>query len=298
MKMWVWIIATALIVLGLVLIVGVLGYHYWDFSILNTMNYQTNTHDLTQAFSDISLKTDTADVVFLPSEDESCRVVCREPEKIAHKVYVEDGTLHISIEDSRAWFEYIGINFGSSKITVYLPQSAYVGLIIQGSTGDIKITDEWNFRDVDLSVSTGVVHTKGFSAESVTVKVSTGRIIMQSVACEKDISVNVSTGNAQLKDVSCRKIVSDGSTGRISMTEVIVQESLNIVRTTGDVYLEDCDASELSIQTTTGNVKGSLLTDKIFFTKTSTGRIKVPRSITGGPCHIKTSTGNIDFEFG
>jgi len=36
-----------------------------------------------------------------------------------------------------------------------------------------------------------------------------------------------------------------------------------------------------------------LLTDKVFITKTDTGSINVPDSITGGRCEIKTDTGDI-----
>jgi hypothetical protein len=45
-------------------------------------------------------------------------------------------------------------------------------------------------------------------------------------------------------------------------------------------------------------VKGSLLTDKIFFAKSETGRVIVPESMTGGRCEIKSDTGDIKITVG
>ena len=52
--------------------------------------------------------------------------------------------------------------------------------------------------------------------------------------------------------------------------------------------------NELKIITSTGDIEGTLLSDKVFIVKSSTGDIHVPSSITGGRCEITTSTGNIE----
>ena len=63
----------------------------------------------------------------------------------------------------------------------------------------------------------------------------------------------------------------------------------NIIKT----KFELCDAGELFIETDTGNVKGSLLSEKIFIVSSDTGRIDVPKSTSGGRCEIETDTGDI-----
>ena len=72
--------------------------------------------------------------------------------------------------------------------------------------------------------------------------------------------------------------------------------SIDIERTTGDIKFNGCDASELVIVTDTGNVKGTLLSDKVFIAKTDTGSIKVPETVSGGKCKITTDTGDIKIE--
>ena len=56
------------------------------------------------------------------------------------------------------------------------------------------------------------------------------------------------------------------------------------------------DAEAIFVQTDTGDVTGSLLTEKVFSTRTGTGRVSVPQSVTGGRCEISTDTGDIRIE--
>ena len=62
------------------------------------------------------------------------------------------------------------------------------------------------------------------------------------------------------------------------------------------LVFDRCDAAELSITTDTGDVKGTLLSDKVFIARTDTGRVHVPETTNGGKCKITTSTGDIIFE--
>ena len=66
-----------------------------------------------------------------------------------------------------------------------------------------------------------------------------------------------------------------------------------IGRSTGDVRFEECDAAEIFVRTDTGDIKGSLLTDKMFFAEADTGSVRVPKTTSGGRCEITTSTGDI-----
>ncbi|MBQ8409188.1 MAG: DUF4097 family beta strand repeat protein [Clostridia bacterium] len=310
-KAWL-IIAASLILIGGVLFTGVMSVLNWDFSKLSTSTYETNRHEINEAFEAISIHTDTADVVFVPSGSGDCSIVCHELKNAGHSVTVEDGTLIIKAMDTRKWYEHIGVNFGAPKITVYLPEAEYASLQINESTGDVEIPNNFQFESIDITVSTGDVkcatsatgavrisastgdiYAWYMSAGSLSLSTSTGDITVSSVICDNDLSVRVTTGNANLKDVSCKSLTSGGSTGDISLHNVTVAEKLSINRSTGDVKLDASDAAELFIETDTGDVEGSLLTDKIFITKTDTGRVSVPVSVEGGRCEITTNTGDI-----
>ena len=310
-KIWL-ITAVFLVLLGCILFVGVMTTLKWDFSKLSTVKYETNTYEISESFGDISLTTDTADIVFALSGDGKCRVECYEDENAKHSVSVENDTLVIKINNQKSWYDYIGFHLGSPKITVYLPKTEYSALIIRESTGNIKISKDFAFVNTDISLttgnadfrasasksikiktSTGNIHVENVSAGSLDLSVTTGMITISSVICEGDITVGVSTGNAILTDISCENVLSNGTTGNISLNHVIATEKFSIERSTGYVKFNGCDATELYVKTSTGNVTGSLLTDKVFITDTSTGSVNVPKTIVGGRCEIKTSTGDI-----
>jgi DUF4097 and DUF4098 domain-containing protein YvlB len=103
----------------------------------------------------------------------------------------------------------------------------------------------------------------------------------------------VSTGDTKLQDVTCRSLVSNGSTGDIFLKNVLAVEKFHVERSTGDVNFELSDAAEIDVETDTGDIEGSLLTDKIFITRTDTGRVRVPDSAGGGRCELTTDTGDI-----
>ena len=106
----------------------------------------------------------------------------------------------------------------------------------------------------------------------------------------------MSTGKTILTDITCKNLYSDGSTGDISLKNVTASGIFSIERDTGSIKFERCDAGELKIETDTGDVSGSLLSDKVFFTHSSTGRISVPETASGGKCSISTDTGSIRIE--
>lgn len=116
------------------------------------------------------------------------------------------------------------------------------------------------------------------------------------VICKGDVTVGVTTGDAYLTNIICKNVISSGSTGDIFLDNVIAAEKFSIGRNTGKVRFDGCDAAEIFVETSTGSVKGSLLTDKVFITKSSVGKIDVPNTITGGKCEIKTSTGDIEIK--
>lgn len=272
-KIWL-ITATSLVALGCIMFSVAMTKIHWDFTKLSTVKYETNTYEVTDDFNSISMLTDTADILFVQSDDKICKVVWYEMSDMKHTTTVQNNTLTINVTDEREWYDHIGITLGSPKITVYLPKTEYDSLAIKEDTGDIEVPEVFKFKSIDIATSTG-------------------DIIIAGVTCEGDIVINVSTGKANLTDIKCKSFISDGSTGDISLKNVIATEKFSIERSTGDVKFDACDATEIWVETDTGDVTGKLLSEKIFITETSTGDVHVPKSTNGGKCEITTSTGDI-----
>ena len=96
MKKVAWLITAASLVLaGCILFGGMMMALGWDFTKFSTVKYETNTHEITEQVSRIQIETKTANTVFLPADEDVCKVVCYEAKNKQHSVYVEDGCLKV-----------------------------------------------------------------------------------------------------------------------------------------------------------------------------------------------------------
>lgn len=314
MKAWL-IVVIALVAVGLIVFVAVMSEYRWDFTELNTGKFETSRYEINEEFNSLSMDTDTADIRFVLSDDKKCKVECYEEEKVRHTVTVRENVLVIEVVNNKSWYDYIGFNFSSPKLTVYLPKTEYATLSIKEHTGHIEIPSNFVFENVDISLSTGNVDTFASTSGLLKIKASTGKIsvgnatvgeldlststgeiAVSDVSCTGNIKLKVSTGKTNLTDIRCQNLTSDGDTGAISLNSVIATEKLTITRSTGDVKFNSSDAAEILVETDTGNVTGTLLTDKVFITHTDTGRVNVPETVSGGKCKITTDTGDIKLE--
>lgn len=310
-KIWL-IIGSSLILMGCLIFGGAMGMLKWDFQGLSTVDYESNNYNISDSYRHISIISGTADITLVASENGKHSVSCYEEKNAKHSISVKNETLVIELANEKKWYEYIGVNFGTPKITITIPQGEYGEITVKASTGNVEIPESFRFECLDISVSTGKVknlasvtgdmkiktstggiHLENVSAKSLILSGSTGKITANAIHCEEDIFIHVSTGKVSLRDVQCVNLSSDGSTGDLYLTNVIASEKYSIKRNTGDVTLESCDAAEIQVKTTTGKVTGTLLTDKLFITESNTGKIRVPQFTTGGKCNITTDTGNI-----
>ena len=310
-KIWL-VIAAVLVLIGCFIFVGVMAMLKWDFTKLSTNQYETNFYETVDEFSNVSVETDTARLTFETSDDGKCRVECFEESNAKHSVSVEDNTLVIKCINNKSWYDHIGINFGTPKITVYLPETQYATLSVHANTGDFKLPAYFSFECIDISLSTGDIDCFASASEQIKIRTSTGKIKIQNVSagsldlststgritasnvtCAGDAIFKVTTGKVTLTDLTCKNLSSTGNTGDASLYNVIVKEKLTIARTTGDVRFEHSDAGDILVKTDTGSVTGSLLSDKVFLVQTNTGDIDIPQTASGGKCEIRTDTGDV-----
>lgn len=271
-KVWL-IIGASLFIIGVLVFAVAMTLNGWDFRKLSTVKYERETYKIADDFNSVVLKTDTADIKILPSEDESCSVICYEETNAKHSVCVKDGVLNITLQNQKKWYEYIGINFDSTKLTVYLPKSEYDALSIMASTSDVEIAKNFDFHSVDISVSTGDINIENITTHT--------------------LDITVSTGDITLDSVNCQSLISRGSTGDITLKDTVAQLDLFIKRSTGDIRLERSDAATIYIKTDTGDITGTVLEDRHFDVVTNTGDVRVPKEGKGGNCQIITNTGDI-----
>lgn len=309
------VIAIILILIGTILFAGVMIMMKWDFTKLSTNNFVTEKYEFEDEVKNITIVTDTADIVFQQSENSKITATCFEQENVKHLVEIKESTLEIKLNDTRKWYEHIGINFKSPQITVELPQGAYGDILVKSQTGKIELPQNFSFENIEISGNTGDVTSYASAKENIKIKTSTGKINVENVtarnfdfsistgkvtisdsSCTENLKIEVSTGKTLLTNVNCKSLTTNGATGDIELNNVIAAEKFFIERSTGKVTFDRCDAQEISVKTDTGDVKGTLLSDKFFIAETDTGKVNVPKTTSGGTCEISTDTGDIKIE--
>ena len=307
------IIAAIVLTAGLVLFAVALFASGFDITRFVSAKYETNTYTVDEVFDKIEIFTKGTDIDFKLSNDGKFRVTCEEREKVKHSLTVEEGVLKITVCDEGEWTDYVSLFSRSLSMTVYLPSESYESLSVVNDTGDVSISDSFSFGNVDLEVSTGKtvcnatldgslkiktstgdVSIKASNARNIEVSVSTGNVTIENNVCTEKVSVVSGTGKTTIIDLSCRELFVKGSNGRRTLKNVIVENDMRIENGTGDVYLDACDGGNIFVKTSTGDVKGTVLSEKIFVAHTSTGKVLVPDPTSGGKCEITTSTGNIE----
>ncbi len=292
-KIWL-AVGAALVVLGSILFVGAMATCDWDFTKLSTVTYVTNTYKPRGEFDKISIDAATTEIELVLTDEEACRIVCVEAEKVKHSASVENGTLVIDTVDTRKWYDHICISLGTPKMTVYLPQSEYASLVIETNTGDITIARDFSFQTVEIEGDTSDLDCFASVADTMKVELSTGDIYVDTVTAGR-LDLTTDTGDIKICSATVEQDVElETDTGAITLENVVAAGRLSVQSDTGDVRFEGSDAIRITVKTSTGDVSGTLRSEKVFITETSTGRISVPKTATGGTCEITTSTGDIN----
>lgn len=287
----------------------------WNFLGLSTNKFTTNTHSLSVDFDDLKIDLSATDVEVIMTNEQTATVVCYEDEKEPHEVLVEEGVLIVRNKSNKKWYEYIGINFNSPKITIYLPTKQYGNIEVAGSSGDVIVKDlsagslkiTLSTGDITLSgvnsegdiianLSTGNVEIADSSCRDFILTASTGHLIAERLVAANEISVKQSTGEVKITDSSCLKFSSSASTGDLVLERVVAASEIRVTRSTGDVSLNSCDSARIYVKTDTGDIKGKLLSKMNFVTQTDTGKISVPDEPSDKICELTTDTGDIIFK--
>ncbi len=115
------------------------------------------------------------DITIMPSSNKTCKIVSYDGKNLANSFVLNNGTLSIGQTDSRKWYEYITLNFGTS-IKLYLPAGSYESLFVTTGSGDVTVSPLLAFDSVKIESKSGEVDFKASVSEDLTIKTSSGDI--------------------------------------------------------------------------------------------------------------------------
>ena len=270
-----------------------------DFDIKNMkeLSYEMKIFEVKEAFSDIYVEDTECGVRILPATDGKCKVICPEKQdgSIYHTVTVDDGVLSVQRHDERKWYQYIGVSFGTPDVEVYLPEKVYGQLAFHSTDGSIKVADGFTFERASLESISGSVRMFSEVKKELKAETTSGRVTIENASPETLVAKSIS-GRIVLSHIRSGEITAKSTSGKIELTDVIAEKNLYAKSISGGVALDGCDGGTIKIETTSGSVKGTILSDKIFITDSTSGNVNIPRSSAGGECEITTTSGSIAIE--
>ncbi|MBQ8165242.1 MAG: DUF4097 family beta strand repeat protein [Clostridia bacterium] len=307
-------VACILIAGGICISVGAMFVMDFKLEEISSVKPVSNSYNISENFSGISVDGAECDVLFAVSNDDTCNVVCDESDKVYHLVTVENDTLTIKRKDTRKWYEYIGFFWTKMKVTVYLPQSEYGALNVSIASGDAEIGGNLHFEEAKLSSASGDIIFSGTVQKSLSLKVASGNVKVSNSFSESldaksasgdikissfkatgDMHLKCASGDIEIVDAECLNMKAEAASGDIEFSRVVAVGHSAVETASGDIELSDCDSATLFLKSGSGDITGTLLTEKIFYTDTGSGKVRVPYSSDGGKCEIKTGSGNIEF---
>ncbi len=304
-----------------------------DLFMIGREAYTEKRTEIKTDFSDLVIRMTDCDVTILPSENASCVLVSDDSEKIFTEAEVKDGTLTVTREDKREWYERI-FSFGANPdMTLYLPQNEYGKLFVKTASGDVETGETLSFSEVTILTVSGDVVNRSNSAGDTTVMTTSGDMKVSGTSGGK-CTVQTTSGEIWVKGEADSLYLSTTSggvllplfyaknecvmkttsgdirafgrsgdltveavSGEVKLQQFISSGKMEIETVSGDVTLSQADAQSLRIRTTSGDVHCAVLSAKNVKPKTSSGNILGINgsSEQAGDCEIKTTSGNIYF---
>ena len=209
----------------------------------------------------------------------------------AKSMEVSTSSGDIEISNTQAGAIRANVTTGS----VELENITCISLTSEGGTGNFTANNVEAVETFYVKRTTGDVALSKITAGALTIDKTTGKATISTAGCG-DVQLSTTTGSTQITDMTCANFTSEGGTGDLTMNNVVASGKFTIDRTTGDITFNGCDGAEIEVEVTSGSVTGTLLSEKIFIARSTSGSIKVPETLTGGKCKITTTSGKIKIE--
>ena len=241
------IVSLCFVVVGIILMVCAAGLAGFDVKSVFTDDRKRNDVIVKEKFDSVTVETGIDSVSFIPSEDGSSLVEFYESPKSFYDVKVEDGTLKITYNENRKWYEFI--SFGSMsqhEVKVMIPAGEYKSISVNTGVGDINIPGDYHAESI--AASSGIGNINAPKAEKST-SINTGIGDITVPEGEKSGKVDINTG---IGDINIRK---DDSTEKTEKNRISSESSgsTELNAGIGNITVPEGEASD-SIETGIGKI--------------------------------------------
>lgn len=203
------------------------------------IDYIENTYEVEDEYNSIVVDSTIGDINILVADVTNTTIETKESEDYKFNFIVQDNTLKIS-EDKKKnknWLDNLTIVGLAYKVTLTVPSKLYEKIDIKLTTGDVKL-DGINADEVLIDGTTGDVKIYNTIAnEKMYVDITTGDIKIKA-SDSKDIHIETTTGDIKGDILSGKSFTTDTTTGDISVPASIDNgEICYLDTTTGDIKI-------------------------------------------------------------
>ncbi|MBE6634635.1 MAG: DUF4097 domain-containing protein [Ruminococcaceae bacterium] len=293
------IIMISLIVAASLLLVGGLIFLVLSLNAdsIFSVTLTERTQDIPEGITSIEVDTEVYDIEVVRASDKPFLKV-NENSRRPVMIYTSGTSLVIEEMEDESIAGFFARAFSRIKdcrITLYIPDTEFDLFDISTETGNIAIEDSFKAKKTELESETGNITLTGASTGALDISTETGNILIDSVTALA-AEIETDTGNISLIDSSAESLNAESDTGNLSISNSSVQKSTDISTATGNVTLNVFSSAGITVETDTGDVSGRLSCEMIFYARSTTGKVSVPKSTSGGLCDIRSATGDITFE--
>lgn len=310
------IVALCLFIAGVIVCGSVFLMSGFDFLNKEPVSYTEKEETITEDFVNIEVEALSGNIELFPTSSDECVVEYADSEDVTFKVDVEGDTLKVIRDDTRKWYEFIGVDFNKEYVKVYLPQGVYEDITLNTASGKIVVNDGLSCYDlkaeslsgsirayavtaegtITLNSTSGAVVADTIVAKDMKTEATSGKTTLGNIGVSDKLEVKGTSGKIEISQVNCNSVSVENASGAIILSDVIAESSFDVECVSGKIQLLGCDADNLEIDNVSGSVSGTLLSDKVFDASSTSGRVKVPDTTQGGVCKVRTTSGSIDID--
>lgn len=169
-------------------------------------------------------------------------------------------------------------------------------LSLHSTSGNIAVDSVKVNGAFSCQTVSGRLKINDMTCQSATVYATSGDVTVDALKADTEFSCKTISGKQDISRVACQSAVINATSGSVTLSDLIASETLHMEAVSGDLKLIDCDAAALWLKTVSGSIMGTLRTEKVFDTHTTSGSIRVPNTVTGGTCEARTVSGAINLE--
>lgn len=299
------IVASILLVAGLVIFLIGFGIAGFDFSELSTEPpYINKVFETAEQIDSINIKTRDNEVTLIPSNDDMFHIDYNENGKDLFDISVVNGELRIIYKSSRKWYDYIcNIKFDDQFVKIAIPEK-FTGNIDMDTRNSEIFLDALSADTLTIDAANDEIELKNLTISgNLTVDNRNNRVTMENITANGQIYCKNRNAGIVLYDLSGKDIIADNRNGSIKCRNTVSEATIDLTTYNNTIALDSVDyGTKMICDNTNGDIEGTIcgnIGDFSIEAYAKHGECNLPENLKSGDkiLNLSTSNDDIDIEF-